>query len=181
MRRTDSRAIQAQGGQASDLGSQIRRNPPVSELPPADTAGPLAQPAITSNAVSMDGTALRAYRETMPFGSLRRRALALIAAYAIALQPLWAAFALPAVAGLTDAHAVICLGGGGQDRPATDGGTCACPCVMPGCGMTGCDPGVVAGAPWPSPSGLSPLPVPERPPPPAATHGPRLPRAPPIA
>jgi hypothetical protein len=117
----------------------------------------------------------------MSSGSVLRRALALIAAYAIALQPLWAAFALPATAGLADAHVVICLAGmGGADQPASNGGVCACPCVMPGCGMAGCAPGVAATMPFPSPSRLAALSFAERSLPPAATHGPHLPRAPPI-
>jgi hypothetical protein len=117
----------------------------------------------------------------MSFGSVRRRALALIAAYVIALQPLWAAFALPAVAGLADGGAPVCLAGAGDaGQPASNGAACGCPCVMPGCGIAGCAPGAMVSAPWPSPSRLAHLPVPERSPPTAATHGPHLPRAPPI-
>ena len=128
----------------------------------------------------MDGTALHAYRETMPSGSLRRRALALIAAYAIALQPLWAAFALPAVAGLADAHAIICLAGGGQGQPASNGGGCACLCVMPGCGMAGNPPDRVALAGLTPTSALAPLPAFDVASPHATTRRPQLPRAPPI-
>jgi hypothetical protein len=78
----------------------------------------------------------------MATGSLRFRTIALIAAYAVALQALLAAFVPAAPVATAGTIAVLCPGDG-ADRPILPTGhdpSCAPTCNMPGCGMAGCVP-----------------------------------------
>jgi hypothetical protein len=81
----------------------------------------------------MDGWAGRRYGPVMNRNSLRRFA-ALVAAYGIALQALFGAFAIPGHVALAGADASICLSGPDGGTPTPQRSHDACPmCLAGGC------------------------------------------------
>lgn len=125
----------------------------------------------------------RAYRWAMDSARLRCRAVALIAAYAVAMQALLSAFVPVVPAVLADPLAVLCSrdAGDGSGYPAQHDLPCAAVCAALGHGVAGPLPPdvaiavtapyiVVARAPrndWVAPR--------------FAVRGPRSPRGPPLA
>src|SRR6185369_9086088 len=87
-----------------------------------------------------------AYRSSMNLGRLRRRTIALVAAYAMALQTLFAAFVPPAPALLAGSLAVLCShDADGPGQPARHDLPCAALCAAMGHGVAGpVPPDVVA-------------------------------------
>ncbi len=139
----------------------------------------------------MDGFAGKAYRKGMiparpRRACLRRAAIGLVAAYALALQALLSAFAPVAAVASGALPGVLCSGAAvlsGEPAPAAPGSSshdCAA-CVMPGCGAAPLPaaagallvgPLPPAAAPIPSEAGLTFA---------AAVRRPQNPRAPPAA
>lgn len=87
----------------------------------------------------MDAYKGRAYRSIMNSGRFRRRTIALVAAYAVALQALLLAFTPMAPAVLAGPSAVLCSGDatGGSGQPAKHDLPCAALCAAMGHGVAG--------------------------------------------
>ena len=111
----------------------------------------------------------------------RRGFVALIAAYAVALQPLFAAvFALPAY-GSEASIAVICSGTGpATDQPAGHDRICVIACAMANCAAVGRPPERTAVAPL-QPVVATLVPMAERTVARPPERGPQVPRGPPSA
>jgi len=90
----------------------------------------------------VDAGTVRAYRNPMDSGRIRRRTIALVAAYAVALQALLAAFAPVAVDRLSGTLAVLCTheSGDGPGQPAPHDLPCAAICAAMGHGIAGAPP-----------------------------------------
>lgn len=128
----------------------------------------------------VDAFGTAAYREPMDSGRFRRRTIALVAAYAVALQALLTAFVPVAPAALTGQLAVLCAhdAGDGSGQPARHDVPCAALCAAMGHGISGPVPPAVVVA-MVVPHGVTAMaPVGEWVPPqipPTDTHAPRGP------
>lgn len=127
----------------------------------------------------MDGSAATAYRsKPMRLDRLRTATIALVAAYAVALQGLLAAFAIPAGAGFHPA--VLCSEASidRPDAPASHEPSCATACAMLGAAAAPAPPDVGLAAPFVR---AAPEPVPAAQPAIALRRSPHIARAPPSA
>ena len=116
--------------------------------------------------------------------SVRRRSIALIAAYAVALQALFSAFVPFDPAILSDPLAVLCLqdgGGGGASHPASHDLPCAAVCAALGHGITGPVPPDVVIAQTRPVAIAPPVPVSDWVTPLRHIETPHAPRGPPLA
>jgi hypothetical protein len=115
----------------------------------------------------------------MDLSPVRRRTVALVTAYAVALQTLLAAFVLAAPA---DAFAALCAhDAGGPGQPAQYDPPCAAMCAAIGQGIAGALPtGMAVGVAVPS-SIAAPNPASDWVPPPIAATDSHAPRGPPLA
>ena len=97
----------------------------------------------------VDAVRRRAYRSTMNSGRFRRRTIALVAAYAVALQALLLMFVPMAPAGPIGAFAVLCShdSADGTGQPAQHDLPCAALCAALGHGVSGSLPPGLAVAP----------------------------------
>ena len=119
----------------------------------------------------------------MDSGRLRRRTIALVAAYALALQGLFAAFVPVATDAASGAFAVLCSHdvGDGSGPPAQHDLPCAAICAAMGHGITGAvPPDVVAAVVMPR-AVAQVAPVNEWVPPQIAPTDAHAPRGPPLA
>jgi hypothetical protein len=95
----------------------------------------------------VDARSGRAYRERMDSGRFRRGTIALAAAYALALQTLFAAFVPVATAIVTSPFAVLCAhDADGSGGPAQHDLPCAALCAAMAHGMAGPVPPEIAAA-----------------------------------
>ena len=86
----------------------------------------------------VDACSGRAYRSAMDSGRFRRRTIALVAAYAVALQTLFAAFVPVALAASAGPFAVLCShDADGTGQPAQHDLPCAALCAAMGHGVAG--------------------------------------------
>jgi len=90
----------------------------------------------------MDGVRGRAYRSRMEWGRIRRIAIALSAAYAVALQALFLSFIPIPAAALTDSSLVLCAyqDAGGPGHPEQHRVPCVAICAAMGHGISGTVP-----------------------------------------
>jgi hypothetical protein len=90
----------------------------------------------------MDGIHGRAYRLRMEWGRIRRIAIALSAAYAVALQALFLSFVPVPAAALTDSGLVLCTyqNSGGTGHPEQHQVPCVAICAAMGHGISGAIP-----------------------------------------
>ena len=118
----------------------------------------------------------------MDLSPVGRRTVALVAAYAVALQMLLAAFVPVALAVPADAFAVLCShGADGPGQPAQRDPPCAAMCAAMGQGIAGALPtGVVVSVAMPS-SIAALNPASDWVPPPLAATDSHAPRGPPLA
>jgi len=119
----------------------------------------------------------------MDSGRLRRRTIALVAAYALALQGLFAAFVPVAADAVSGTFAVLCSHdtGDGSGQPAQHDLPCAAVCAAMGQGIAGAVPPDVAVA-MAMPHAVSAIaPVDEWVPPQIALTDIHAPRGPPLA
>jgi hypothetical protein len=129
----------------------------------------------------VDAGARRAYRNAMDSGRLRRRTIALVAAYAMALQALFAAFA--PIDARSGAVAVLCShdSGDGSGQPASHDLPCAAICAAMGHGIAGAAlPDIVGAFALPQAIAAA-VPVSEWVPPQIALTDIHAPRGPPFA
>src|SRR5689334_17306654 len=93
----------------------------------------------------MDGIRGRAYRVRMEWGRIRRIAIALSAAYAVALQALFLSFVPLPAAALTDSALVLCAyqDAGGTGHPEHHQVPCVAICAAMGHGISGAIPPLI--------------------------------------
>jgi hypothetical protein len=93
----------------------------------------------------MDGIRSRAYRSCMEWGRIRRIAIALSAAYAVALQALFLSFIPVSATALTDSGLVLCAyqDAGGTGHPEQHQVPCVAICAAMGHGISGTIPPLV--------------------------------------
>ena len=131
----------------------------------------------------MDARTARPYKRAMNSGRLHRRAVALVAAYAMALQMLLSALVPVAPSVMAAASAILCShdGADGTGQPGRHELPCAAMCAAMGHGVAGSLPSAIAvvvvspravaaigsASDWVSPQ--------------IATSGPQAPRGPPLA
>ena len=133
----------------------------------------------------VDGGMARAYRWNMDSGRFRCRAVALIAAYAVAMQALLSAF-LPVFSATSAApFAVLCshdgAGADGSGQPLQHDLPCTAMCAALAHGVAGpLPPDIVVAVTRPQ-AVLAHAPVSDWVPPRTAIRGPQAPRAPPLA
>ena len=96
----------------------------------------------------VDGIGGQAYKSPMEWGRIRRTAIALSAAYAVALQALFLSFIPVATATLTDPALVLCSyrDGDGSGHPAQHQSPCVAICAAMGHGIGGVLPLLVVDA-----------------------------------
>lgn len=118
----------------------------------------------------------------MNLSPVRRRTVALVAAYAVALQTLLAAFVPVALAIPADAFAVLCShDANGPDQPAKHDPPCAAMCAAMGHGIAGPLPTAMAVSAAMPQSIAAPIPDTDWVPPPIAATNSHAPRGPPLA
>ena len=118
----------------------------------------------------------------MDLSPVRRRAVALVAAYAVALQTLLAAFVPIVLAAPADACAVQCVHeADGSGQPAQHDLPCAAMCAAMGQGITGALPTGMAVSVAVSSSIAALNPASDWVPPPIAATDSHAPRGPPLA
>jgi hypothetical protein len=118
----------------------------------------------------------------MDSGRFRRRTIALVAAYAVALQTLFAAFVTPALALSSAPFAVLCShDADGSGQPVQHDQPCAALCAAMGHGIAGAVPPDVAVAVAVPLVIAAAIPANEWVPPQIALTGTHAPRGPPLA
>jgi hypothetical protein len=115
---------------------------------------------------------------------IRHRTIALIAAYALALQGLLLAFVPAGPVSVAGPFATLCVhnsgGGGGQDQPAQHDGPCAALCAAMGHGVAGPLPPAATAVAAMVREALPPVPVDDWVRPHRFLGGPQIPRGPPL-
>jgi hypothetical protein len=95
----------------------------------------------------MDGIQGQAYRWPMKWGRIRNFAIALSAAYAVALQALFLSFIPLSAVALTESDLALCAyqdGNGGTGHPEQHQIPCVAVCAAMGHGIGGANPPLVA-------------------------------------